>query len=135
MQYSCIVSGSNDSSRLRTEVRQVLERARAEGEDQTVVFDLRPKGDPSITPTPIQTGKLAEKVVAKAVSSTGRQPTSKTVFDQLGSVSVTGHPELLLKILDQPEVHSAMTRKPQLELIRPVRKSTAHSEGWANVTE
>jgi len=122
-----------DSSRARAKVREALECARASGKNETIVFDLRANSHPSIFPTPAQTGELANKVITKAISSCGRQPRNKTIFENLGSMSVTADPDLLLKILEQPEVHSALTREPSLEPIRPVRKSPPKQKDWVDV--
>jgi hypothetical protein len=116
-------------------VREALKRARAAGEDETVVFHLRTNGANGI-PSPSETEHLAEGVIKRATTHSGREPKKKTVFQNLGSMAVQGDAELLLKILDQPEVYSASTdgaARAPIELIRPVRKAEAKSTGWVDV--
>jgi hypothetical protein len=117
-------------------VRDALERARATGENETVVFHLR-GADISKPPTPAETEHMAEGLIKKAVSHCGHEPQQKTVFQNLGSMAVQGDADLLLKILEQPEVHAASLNRPeggQIELIRPVRKSAAKNKGWVDVS-
>ncbi len=118
-------------------VRESLKRARAAGEEETVVFHLRAQGAEA-PPTPEETEQMAESVIKKAAVHCGHEPKRKTVFQNLGSVAVQGNAELLLKILDQPEVYAASTNRPEggpVEPIRPVRKSAAKAKGWVDVSE
>ena len=118
-------------------VADALQRARAAGQDETVVFHLR-RNKTSNPPTPAETDELAEGLIKKAVSQCGHEPKCKTVFRNLGAMAVQGDPALLLKILEQPEVHEASMNQPQggpIEPIRPVRKSAATRKGWVDVPD
>lgn len=114
-----------------------MKRALAAGADETVVFHLRsPKA--AQPPTAEETECMAGAVIEKAVKGCGYQPKRKTVFQNLGSMAVQAGGDLLLKILEQPEVHAASLNRPQggeIELIRPVRKGTAKSKGWVTVAD
>ena len=121
----------------RASLRAALERAGKAGEDETVVFHLR-SGGGSEVPAPPQMQALASEVINRAASDCGHEPKARTVFDNLGAVAVKGNPALLLKILEQPEVHSASMNQPQggaVEPIRPVRKSAPKPEGWVDVSK
>jgi len=118
-------------------VRQAIKRARAAGEDETVVFHLRAEGA-SASPTSAETEQLAKGVINKAAADCGHEPKRQTVFQNLGAMAIQGNAKLLLKILDQPEVYAASTNRPQggpIEPIRPVRKSAAKAKGWVDVSE
>lgn len=128
---------ATERSKSHATVRDALRRARAAGEDETVVFHLRAQGA-STPPTPAETEQLAEQVIKKAAAHCGHEPKRKTVFQNLGSMAIQGDAELLLKILEQPEVYAASTNRPQggpIEPIRPVRKSAAKAKGWVDVSE
>src|SRR5262249_39846783 len=116
--------------------REALKEACGTGQERTVVFHVR-QGSGSTVPSPAETEQLADTLVKKASAASGQEPKRKTVFANLASMTVQGAPELLLKILDQPEVTSASMNPPQggeLEPIRPVRKSPAKRSGWAKTS-
>lgn len=126
-----------EQSKSHAAVRDALNRARAAGEDEIVVFHLRARRA-STLPTPAQTEQLAEQIIKKAAARCGHGPKRKTVFQNLGSMAIQGDAELLLKILEQPEIYAASTNRPQggaIETIRPVRKSAAKAKGWVDVAE
>lgn len=114
-------------------VRDALKKAARAGGDQSVVFHLSKAGGAK-PPAPEETKQIAENLISRACNITGHEPRQKTILQNLGSVRVQAHPELLLKMLDQPEVADAsLNPDPEnpVELIRPVRKSPAKSSGWA----
>jgi hypothetical protein len=126
-----------EQSQSNAAVREALKRACVADGDETVVFHLRAKGSEA-PPTPVETGQMAESIIKKAAGLSGHTPKHKTVFRNLGAMAVQGNPEMLLKILDQPEVFAASMNRPQagsIELIHPVRKTTAKGKGWVDVSE
>jgi hypothetical protein len=119
------------------EVRRALERARATGKDETVVVHLRGE-EKAKSPSPAETQQLAERLIDRASQLSGSEPKQKTIFENLGSMAIKGHPDLLTKILEQPEVHAASMNRPEggeIELIRPVRKSQVKGEDWVETSE
>jgi hypothetical protein len=127
------VGATKKGSKDHTALREALKEASGSGQERTVVFHLRQESGSNI-PSPAETEQLADTVVKRASAASGKEPKRKTVFENLGSMTVQGAPQLLLKILDQPEVAAASMNPPQggaLEPIRPVRKSPAKRSGWA----
>jgi len=118
-------------------VQEALKRARQEGSDESVIYHLR-HGQGSAPPTADETRSLAEQVLQRATNECQRAPKQKTIFQNLGAMAVQGDPELLLKILEQPEVQDASLNHSQrgpVEPIRPVRKGPATSKGWVETSE
>ena len=110
-------------------VRDVLKLARTAGGDMSVVFHLRQteKAHPG------NFEKLAGSVVEKAAHTAGHAPKKKVVYANLGAMLVQGHSDLLLKILEQPEVSEAFVNPPEggtVEPVRPVRKAPSGRSGW-----
>lgn len=117
-------------------VRAALQRARTAGKEETVIYHLRATG--GAAPTSAETKKLAGEVLQRAAGASGLEPTRKTIFENLGSMAVQGDPDLLLRILGEPEIHAASMNSPEdggIELIRPVRKSPAKADGWVDAAE
>ena len=125
------------ASKRHAAVRAALERARAAGQDETVVFHLSAQTvDP--LPTAAQFERLAEGLIRKVAHQCGRTPKHKTLFGNLGSMAVRGDVDFLLRLLDQPEVREATFDSPKsglAEPIRPVRKSAPTARGWVELPD
>jgi hypothetical protein len=113
-------------------IRQMLEQARAAGEDEKVTFRLKGQAG-AAAPSPEDTVQMAHALLERAAARHGHRQKRMTIFENLGSFVVQGDAALLLHLLDQPEVASAkVNRHTSAELIRPVRKGPATPKGWTD---
>jgi hypothetical protein len=100
---------------------QQLQTAEAEGQPVQAWFRLKAKGVQKAAPSPEQTDALAQKIVDRAKTASGKSVNALTVQPYLGTFTVLAHPALVKEIMSQPEVETGgATHVPGVELIRPV---------------
>ena len=71
------------------------------------------------------TAAVAEDLLARVKDQTGAEPQDYNVFRNLGSFVVAAPPAFIERLLEQPEVESAMANRQSRPVVEPLgRRST-----------
>ena len=121
------------SSTSNQQLRDQLDEADRHKSSLQAWFQLKADQPGEAVPSPERTKELAKDLVDRASSTSGEDPETVQVLDQLGSLRVKAGPGFLRALSDQPEVLTARaTNLPGFELIRPVKEQPVQLHVAAN---
>ena len=102
------------------ELRRQLRAARAD-QDVSVAISFRP--DPAKPLEPEETKQRVTTLLRRVEQQTGEQPSSYTIFENLGAFALAAPPGFIDRLIVQPEIATATANFQQEDLlIRPVER-------------
>src|SRR6267143_1946817 len=106
------------------ELQRQLGAATASNQPVEGVVRLRPDNPAEVVPSPERTKELAERVMTRVRKRVGNAEARHNIFQNLGSLVVSGSPEFVRELISQPEVAAAVAnQQPENAMIPPFKKT------------
>ncbi len=102
------MSSPDPQSKADDELRRQLQEAGADRPVEAVFILRRP--DKAVLP-PDQVQGVAERLIDRVQTETGSKVDDQNVFRNMGSFVVAAKPEIIRRLLEQPEVESAIANR------------------------
>ncbi len=103
------MSARDPESKADDELRRQLHDAEEGDRPVEAVFILHRTGEAVLPPDHVQ--ELADRLIERAQADTGSKVDDRNVFRHMGSFVVAARPAVIRRLLEQPEVESAIANR------------------------